>query len=254
MRPTVEQLGEIEWFRRVGPSLVEHAAEVCRIDLLDRDEVLYRATHPPDAFFVLLHGRVGAWRGGPTHADSMLYFITECRHESLCLENVVARLPYFATMRSLADGTAVLRVPASLLPVMLAADPDLGLAIARHIAVRLQIFTEQMTDLGALPVMRRVAKYLLDQLTPDSDLVVIPLRQAELASRLGAARQSVNQSLATLAHRGIVEVVGRGVYHVHDRQTLRTLGRGGTPDDRTPRAGAGPASRRMVGSSGAPDA
>jgi len=128
----------------------------------------------------------------------MLYFVSDRRFESLCLENVVADIPYYATMRALVDGTRMLRIPASVLPGLLEADRELGIAIARHIAERLQTFTEQMADLGSLPVTRRVAKFLLASQQAGSDLVVIPLRQAELASRLGAARQSVNQALVRL--------------------------------------------------------
>jgi CRP-like cAMP-binding protein len=218
------------------------------VEALARDAVLYRSGGAPDAFFVLLRGRVGAWRGEPTDPESMLYFVTDRRHESLCLENVVADIPYFATMRGLVDGTEVLRVPASLLSGMLEADRGLGIALARHIAERLQEFTEQMTDLGSLPVMRRVAKYLLGAERDGSGLLVVTLRQAELASRLGAARQSVNQALATLTQRGIIESLGRGVYQVHDRAALTALARGG------PAPGPGSRARGVVGFVRAPDA
>jgi CRP-like cAMP-binding protein len=248
MRPSVEQLGEIAWFRRLDPAHLAAVARAASVETLARDAVLYRSGGAPDAFFVLLGGRVGAWRGEPTDPESMLYFVTDRRLESLCLENVVADIPYFATMRSLVHGTTVLRVPATLLPGMLEADRGLGIAIARHIAERLQAFTEQMTDLGSLPVMRRVAKYLLGAQKDDSGLVVVTLRQAELASRLGAARQSVNQALATLTQRGIVEAIGRGVYEVRDRAALVALARGG------PAPGPGSRGRGVVGSARAPDA
>ena len=248
MRPTVEELGQIEWFRRLDPGHLAAVARLCTVETLGREAVLYRSGHAPDAFFVLLQGRVGAWRGDPTDAESMLYFVSDRRFESLCLENVVADIPYYATMRALVDGTRVLRIPASMLPGLLEADRELGIAIARHIAERLQTFTEQMADLGSLPVTRRVAKFLLASQQAGSDLVVIPLRQAELASRLGAARQSVNQALAAIAARDIVEPVGRGVYHLRDRPALVALARG------EPAPGPGSRARGVVGSSGARDA
>jgi CRP-like cAMP-binding protein len=248
MRPTLEELGQIEWFRRLEPDRLATLARACTVQTLAREAALYRAGHAPDAFFVLLHGRVGAWRGEPTDTESMLYFVTDRRHESLCLENVVADIPYFATMRALADDTRVLRVPASALAGLLQADHELGIAIARHIAERLQAITEQMTDLGSLPVTRRVAKFLLASQQSGSDLIVVPLRQAELASRLGAARQSVNQALAAIAARRIVEPVGRGVYHLRDRPALVALARG------EPAPGPGSRARGVVGSSRARDA
>ncbi|GAA4788088.1 hypothetical protein GCM10023200_23050 [Actinomycetospora chlora] len=248
MRPMVEELAEIEWFRRLAPGHLAALARSCRVETLARDAALYRSGGAPDAFFVLLAGRVGAWRGEPSDPESMLYFVTDVRHESLCLENVVADIPYFATMRALLDGTRVLRVPRSALPGMLDADRDLGIAIARHIAERLQAFTEQMTDLGSLPVTRRVAKFLLACQRPDADLIVVTLRQAEVASRLGAARQSVNQALATLAARGIIQPVGRGVYHLLDRPALVALARGGAAP------GPGRPARGVVGSARARDA
>jgi CRP-like cAMP-binding protein len=248
MRPKVEELAEIEWFRRLAPAHLTLLADTCTVETLARDAVLYRSGRSPDAFFVLLRGRVGAWRGEPSDHESMLYFVTDLRHESLCLENVVADIPYFATMRSLLDGTQVLRIPATVLPGMLEADHELGIAIARHIAERLQAFTEQMTDLGSLPVTRRVAKFLLACQRSGSDLIVVTLRQAEVASRLGAARQSVNQALATLGQRGIIEPVGRGVYHLLDRPALVALARGGAAP------GPGRRARGVVGSARARDA
>ncbi|GAA4901005.1 Crp/Fnr family transcriptional regulator [Actinomycetospora succinea] len=248
MRPSVQDLREIEWFRRLPPEQVAQVAQACAVVTLARDAVLYRSGAAADAFFVLLRGRVGAWRGDPTGPESMLYFVADRRHESLCLENVVADIPYFATMRGLLDDTRVLRIPASVLPAMLEADRELGIAIARHIAQRLQTFTEQMTDLGSLPVVRRVAKFLLASRQHGSDLVVVTLRQAELASRLGAARQSVNQALATLAQRGIIATVGRGVYQIRDHPGLVALARGG------PAPGPGSRARGVVGSAGARDA
>lgn len=248
MRPTVEDLAEIEWFRRLPPEVLARSARSCTVVTLGRDAVLYRSGARADAFFVLLRGRVGAWRGDPTGPESMLYFVTDRRHESLCIENVVADIPYFATMRGLLDDTRVLRVPAALLPDMLDADRELGIAFARHIAERLQSFTEQMTDLGSLPVARRVAKFLLASRQHGSDLVVVTLRQAELASRLGAARQSVNQALATLVQRGMITTVGRGVYQIRDHAGLVALARGG------PAPGPGSRARGVVGSAGARDA
>ncbi|MDD7939949.1 Crp/Fnr family transcriptional regulator [Actinomycetospora lutea] len=248
MRPTVQDLVEIEWFRRLPPGMVARATQECTVVTLARDAVLYRSGGAADAFFVLLRGRVGAWRGDPTGPESMLYFVTDRRHESLCMENVVADIPYFATMRGLLDDTRVLRVPATLLPSMLDADRDLGIAIARHIAERLQSFTEQMTDLGSLPVVRRVAKFLLAGRQHGSDLVVVTLRQAELASRLGPARQSVNQALATLVQRGIIATVGRGVYQIRDHSGLVAMARGGAAP------GPGSRARGVVGSAGARDA
>jgi hypothetical protein len=61
-------------------------------------------------------------------------------------------------------------------------------------------------------------------------------------------RQSVNQALATLTQRGIVEAIGRGVYEVRDRAALVALARGG------PAPGPGSRGRGVVGSARAPDA
>ena len=67
------------------------------------------------------------------------------------------------------------------------ADRELGIAIARHIAERLQTFTEQMTDLGSLPVTRRVAKFLLASQQAGSDLVVVPCARRSWPAARGRA-------------------------------------------------------------------
>ncbi len=139
---------------------------------------------------MLVDGRAGAWRDAEVETVSMLYFIADQPGVTLCLENVVAEIPYFATMRSLDRDTQVL-VPADVPQLALDVDCDLGVAIAPHIARRLQAYTEELTDLGTLGVSRRVAKYLVTRADPSSGVVTLPISQLELASRLGGSRQSV---------------------------------------------------------------
>lgn len=224
-------LRRVEWFTGVPDEVLGELAAGCTVSVLGRDDVVYRSGQRPSCFFVLLAGRVGAWRVAPDERldvddrESMLYFVADEPGTTLCLENVVADIPYFATMRALDARTRVLSVQRTVLDAALQADLTLGIRIAEHIARRLQAFTEQMTDFGVLTVGRRLAKYLVTRVEPATNIVTVGLSQAELASRLGASRQSISTTLATFVQRGWLRPLERGSYQVVDLPALQSLAR-----------------------------
>lgn len=247
-----ELIAGCDWLAGAPVPAVTELLAASRAVRLAEGHELYGSEERPERLFVLLAGRVGAWRGAPRAAlpgvargaggsvggpvelpvqgpagPGVWYWIGDVAMTTMCLENVVAGIPYFATMKALSGGTDVLIVPAAALDRLLDVHPRTALEIARHVARRLQAFTEQATDLALLDVARRVAKYLVQHRTENT--VELPLRQSDLADRLAASRQRVNTALAHFARRGWVVPEGRGRYRITDLAALRAYA--GEPHD-----------------------
>jgi CRP-like cAMP-binding protein len=211
------------WFAGSTAREVEDYAQRSTLARLRQGEVLYATGDPPASFFILLSGRLGAWRKHPDGRFSALYFIADEPNTVLCVENIIADIPYFAIMAAMDDGTRVVSVPADVLYDALRAHPDQTMKMATHIARRLQAFTEQAVDLSMLDVPGRLAKYLVTHLERRSMVVSLGLSQVELALRLGASRQSINRALSSFTQRGYIESLGGGAYRILNPAKLLAL-------------------------------
>lgn len=195
--------------------LVEESDEMW----LERGDLVY-SPGPPKHAFILVAGRTGAWRGrSDAPGDGVYYYITDAPLTTLCLENVIADIDYYGSMRVLSESAHVLAVPARALEQLLADHPATGLEIARHVARRLQGFAEQSVDLALLDTGRRLAKYLTRLAGPDGRTA--SMTQHELAGRLGMSRQSVNAGLSRFVQRGWMVRTGEGTYQLTDQQAMR---------------------------------
>ncbi|MHA3704846.1 Crp/Fnr family transcriptional regulator [Jatrophihabitans sp. YIM 134969] len=212
-----------DWLRGVPSPLVGDLVAASQWRCLGTGEVLAASGDAPDQVFVAVSGRIGAWRGidgrpPEPGGHGVWYWISGEPPVTAGLENLVADSRWFASLCVQAPDTDVLVVPAAAVHALLAAHPPAGVAVAAHIARRLQAFTEQVADLALLDVARRVAKYLLEH--RDGPRVLLPDRQADLADRLAASRQRVNAALALFDRRGWIRSEGRGRWLVVDAAAL----------------------------------
>lgn len=105
----------------------------------------------------------------------------------------------------------------------LRARPHVYEAVTRSMSSRLRAADEQTQDLATLPVLRRLARLLLD-LDGTRPLAVAAgrLTQQELAAAIGATRESVAKALADLRARNVLQVVERRIV-VLDRPALQAI-------------------------------
>ena len=218
-------IARCDWLADVPVALVDALVAASEWRRCGPGDVLVRSGDSPDHLYVAVSGRVGAWRGadgrppgGPPGAHGVWYWISGEPPVTMGLENVVADSRWFASLCVQEPATDVLVVPAAAVHTLLAAHPPAALAVATHIARRLQAFTEQVADLALLDVARRVAKYLLEH--RDGTRIVLPDRQADLADRLAASRQRVNSALALFDRRGWIRPEGRGRWVIVDAVAL----------------------------------
>jgi CRP/FNR family transcriptional regulator, cyclic AMP receptor protein len=82
--------------------------------------------------------------------------------------------------------------------------------------------TRQVSDLAFLDLQGRVARQLLVLAGDGNQTARTAVTQAELASMVGGARQTVNQALRSLESRGYIRADGRS-FQILDRERLEHL-------------------------------
>jgi CRP/FNR family cyclic AMP-dependent transcriptional regulator len=82
--------------------------------------------------------------------------------------------------------------------------------------------TRQVTDLAFLDLQGRVARQLLVLAGDGDGTGRTCVTQAELASMVSGARQTVNQALRSLEARGYIRASGRS-FEILDRERLERL-------------------------------
>lgn len=119
---------------------------------------------------------------------------------------------------------------------ILAAHPGMALGLLRMFSARLRAADRRIVEYGTYDAVRRLAR-LLVELTSDSTatdgrggrygpgvhVLRTGLTQDELASMVGASRESVARALATLRALGLLST-GRGRIEVRDLPGLRSFG------------------------------
>lgn len=86
--------------------------------------------------------------------------------------------------------------------------------------------TSIVTDLAWFDITDRIERRLLDLASrlgrpaPGGTLIPVRLTQDELASMVGATRESANRAVRALIARGSIDVRGRGRYVVHSQLRL----------------------------------
>jgi CRP-like cAMP-binding protein len=101
--------------------------------------------------------------------------------------------------------------------------PQASVAILRGMALRLRATDGQSRDLATLPVLQRLARLLLGLDETDARSAVVGrFTQQELATAIGATRESVAKSLASLRSRGALSTGDRQV-RVLDRAAIAAI-------------------------------
>jgi len=115
--------------------------------------------------------------------------------------------------------TSVLRLPRDDVLAAAAAEPALMYSLLAALAAVIRRLTGDAADLVFLDLPRRVGKLLLAQKRAASGSLATPLTQAEMATQVGATRQSVNAALQEFQRRGWISL-GAGELSIIDAAAL----------------------------------
>jgi CRP/FNR family transcriptional regulator/CRP/FNR family cyclic AMP-dependent transcriptional regulator len=106
--------------------------------------------------------------------------------------------------------------------------PQLALSFMKTLSVRLRYNTRQVDSLAALNVPARLARKLLELgqnhgvIEPDGVHIHLALTQSDLASLIGATRESINKALGSFRKQGYIRQQ-RGQIVIVDPEALRDL-------------------------------
>ena len=204
-------------------------AALCTVQTVRRGEFLLRTGDEPRGLGFLLEGTARiVWQIGSRRP--VLIQGTGPHDGYIGLREVLAERPRTISIVTLtACRLAVL--PASSALAVFERRPHLLWLAVQELCIGLNRFAQYAADIGVLDLPRQVAKLLLEPTDAP------PRRresQDDLASRLGASRQSVNKALTMLHVRGWIERGDDGTLAVRQAEAMRRYVEG-PPRIRRPR-------------------
>lgn len=115
--------------------------------------------------------------------------------------------------------TTIREIPAARFLSICAEDPTYLKVLLQTTLMRSHLVLEMLHAVRSLPLLPRVAKYLLILAPGGPAAPVLRFRQSDLASTLGLSRASMNRALATLEEEALIER-GYGQIQIRDRERL----------------------------------
>ncbi len=213
-------LGRVEPFRgldqRSRLTVVEHAGR----RVVDKGQMVFWQDDPGEAMFVLLEGSV---KLVVCSRDGELMELH--RHDAPATFGELALLdggPRSASAEAVERSTLLVVTRAELV-ALLRAEDQVAEALLRTLGTIVRRTTRQVSDLVFLDLQGRIARQLLALAVQDKQTAhTRRVTQAELASMVSGARQTVNQALRSLESRGYIRADGRG-FEILDRERLELL-------------------------------
>lgn len=101
--------------------------------------------------------------------------------------------------------TTVLRIPSKTFLELGKAEPAYLTALMRATLMRSHILLEMLHAIRILPLVPRVAKFLLILTPPPPAKPKVRFKQSDLAATIGLSRASLNRALTDLEHLGLIE-------------------------------------------------
>ncbi|HYJ73789.1 MAG TPA: Crp/Fnr family transcriptional regulator [Actinomycetota bacterium] len=214
-------LARTELFRGIDEAtrrrIAEHAAE----RVVGRGQCVFTQDEPGDRMYVLAEGAVKLFVSSRNGG-----IVELVRHRPPATFGEVALLdggPRSASAEATERSTLLVVTRAELLRLLRAED-QVAEGLLRTLGTIVRRTTRQVTDLAFLDLQGRVARQLLVLAAGDGGGPgrTRPVTQAELASMVSGARQTVNQALRSLETRGYIRAGGRG-FEILDRERLEHL-------------------------------
>jgi CRP/FNR family cyclic AMP-dependent transcriptional regulator len=220
-RKIASLLAEVELFGELDDSTLLAIAGRARRRVIDRGQVLFWQDEPGESMYVLLEGAVklvvSSRDGGLVELARL---VAPASFGELA---VLDGGPRSATAEAVERST-LLAITRTEVLRLVHSEEQVAEALLRLLGTMVRRTTRQVTDLALLSLPRRVAAKLLELADPVGEGPARTRRftQVELATMVGAARQSVNQALKALEARGYIRTAGRAV-EILDPQSLRRL-------------------------------
>jgi CRP/FNR family transcriptional regulator, cyclic AMP receptor protein len=214
-------LARTELFQGIDEATQRRIAEHVAERVVERGQCVFVQDEPGDRMYVLAEGAVKLY---VSSRDGDIVELV--RHRPPACFGEVALLdggPRSATAEAVERSTLLVITRAELV-ALLRAEDQVADGLLRILGAIVRRTTRQVGDLVFLDLQGRVARQLL-VLAGDGQAAAGRTRQvtqAELASMVSGARQTVNQALRSLEARGYIRADGRS-FEILDRERLELL-------------------------------
>jgi CRP/FNR family cyclic AMP-dependent transcriptional regulator len=170
-------------------------------------DMIFLQGDPGQALYLIESGRVRIYvQEDSGHETSVIFYGTGDIFGEL---SVIDGLPRSASAMAI-DDTVVLMLSRDRLRAHLRAIPQLAHNFMQALSVRVRYSTLQVGSRTLLDVPARLARKLLElaqqhgEVATDGVRLKVTLTQSELASLIGATRESINKAVAHLKREGII--------------------------------------------------
>jgi CRP-like cAMP-binding protein len=213
-------LARTELFGGIDEAARRRIAEHVSERIVERGQCVFTQDEPGDRMYVLADGAVKLFVASRDGG-----IVELVRHRPPATFGEVALLdggPRSASAEAVERSTLLVVTRAELLHLLRAED-QVAEALLRTLGTIVRRTTRQVSDLVFLDLQGRIARRLLALAAEDDGPVrARRVTQAELATMVGGARQTVNQALRSLESRGYIRADG-GSFEILDRERLELL-------------------------------
>lgn len=177
-----------------------------------RGEVIFTPVPHPRAVYLLERGLVRIYRISQSGAETTFGYV---RPGEIFGEVAAFSLKPRESFAEASRNSFVWRLQRAAIRAILAAHPGIVLAVTTQVGARLKRIEKRVEHLVFRPVPSRVAEILLElaedfgRREPHGILIDLAFSQEELATLIGASRQSVNASLRAFERAGLIRRDGR---------------------------------------------
>jgi CRP/FNR family transcriptional regulator len=230
--PVTSLLRRIPIFAELDEATLGRLAERCVTRTVGAGHALFSAGEECRGLYIVESGSVRIYRTSPEGKEQVLHVEGPGRP--------VAELALFdggsypASATTLEE-TRLVFLPRADFEHLYRTHPDIADGIIRGLGRRLRHLVHVAETLAFRDVAARLALLLLGYAersgrdTPVGTVVPLKRTQEELATEIGAARESVSRALKQLRQRGLIQPAGRNYVLIPDLAQLRALIRGDEP-------------------------
>ena len=211
LRADPGQLANVGLFADLSPAELNGLAALMRPRTYARDEVIYLRGDPGTAFYVIATGRVKITLTSPDGKELILRRLGpgDFHGELALLDDEPRSADAVAT-----ESSALLVLQRDAFRQFLAEHPAVATKLLGTVSHYLRRNAELIQDATFLDVPARLARILLelaggdgaDNLPPAGAVIPDRMKQAELASLVGATRESVNKWLGSFEKQGLIRI------------------------------------------------
>lgn len=209
------------WTNQVGALSQEAARRLQALpeQSVPKGAVLFRAGDAAQGFVVVLQGRIEVHLTGPSGREILLYSVEPGQSCVQTTLGLMAGEPYSGEAFAATEAKVVM-IPRPVFLQLIESEAAFRGFVLTALGRRMQDVTRLLEQVAFATIESRLAAALLDMAEADQ----VQATQAELAARIGSAREVVTRRLDAFQRAGWVET-DRGTVRITDRLALEHAAR-----------------------------